>query len=100
MEYFSDSLWKIWQARPDDRKFSLVCIVRQSTLAFLPLYRGEKLTFGSLFLSQTTLETLAGPRSTLVTGLARTPFESCPFHLSSFFPSSAPSSCKLTYFLL
>ncbi|KAL7414568.1 hypothetical protein BDY24DRAFT_440530 [Mrakia frigida] len=30
MEYYSDSLWKIWQSRPDDRKFSLVCIVHNS----------------------------------------------------------------------
>lgn len=36
MEYYSDSLWKIWQSRPDDRKFSLVCIVRESSV-FLSL---------------------------------------------------------------
>ncbi|KAL7415150.1 hypothetical protein BDY24DRAFT_383883 [Mrakia frigida] len=26
MDYFSEALWKIWEARPADRKFSLVCI--------------------------------------------------------------------------
>ena len=30
MKHFTSDLWKIWEARPDDRKFILVCIVRSS----------------------------------------------------------------------
>lgn len=32
MDYFSEALWKIWEARPADRKFSLVCIPRSASL--------------------------------------------------------------------
>jgi hypothetical protein len=48
MEYFSDKLWKLWTARPADRKFSLVCIVHNAGDAgWLEKYTGDWVRVGA-----------------------------------------------------